>query len=385
MITALPSPLRICHLIATNFFGGPERQIAQHAHMMLERGHWVRVVSFEEDSRENELITFARSRGIPVLGLPASRPFELKTLWRLASHIRSDQVDLLCTHGYKASVLGRLASWLGGCRHVAVSRGWTGETRRVRLYERLDRMFLRLADAVVAVSEGQRQKVLACGVRPERVRVIHNAIDLNAYPGRAEKSIRAELGIPAGSVLVVTAGRLSPEKNHLGLVMAARQVLARRDDVHFVVCGEGFLREELEKAVCEAGIGHRFLLPGFRSDVRSFLHECDIFVLPSHTEGLPNAVLEAFACSKPVVATEVGGMPELVRDGLNGLLVPACDMNGLARCIQVLAEDKDLRGRMGQEGFRIVKEYYNYDTQAESYLELYCNIKNMSYINNLIF
>jgi glycosyltransferase involved in cell wall biosynthesis len=246
-------------------------------------------------------------------------------------------------------------------------------------------MFLRLADAVVAVSEGQRQKVLACGVRPERVRVIHNAIDLNAYPGRAEKSIRAELGIPAGSVLVVTAGRLSPEKNHLGLVMAARQVLARRDDVHFVVCGEGFLREELEKAVCEAGIGHRFLLPGFRSDVRSFLHECDIFVLPSHTEGLPNAVLEAFACSKPVVATEVGGMPELVRDGLNGLLVPACDMNGLARCIQVLAEDKDLRGRMGQEGFRIVKEYYNYDTQAESYLELYCNIKNMSYINNLIF
>lgn len=366
--------MRICHLIATNFYGGPERQICQHALMMTERDHWLRIISFMENSRQTELMHTAASLGIPVWGLSGSNPFDPRPIWNLRDYLVRSRVDILCTHGYKSSVLGRIASWMAGCRQVVISRGWTGETRRVRCYEMLDRIFLRLADAVVAVSEGQRQKILACGVKPDKVRVIHNAIDLATYPGPAEKSVRTELGIPLDAILVATAGRLSPEKNHLGLVEAARMVLAKMPDVYFVVFGEGFLRLELEKAVADVGIGHRFFLPGFRSDVRSLLHEIDIFVLPSHTEGLPNVVLEAFACRKPVVATRVGGTPEVVSDGVNGFLIPEGDMERLGEAVLTLAGDAELRKQMGMYGFLSVGDEFGFERQTDLYLKLYGNV-----------
>jgi glycosyltransferase involved in cell wall biosynthesis len=170
---------------------------------------------------------------------------------------------------------------------------------------------------------------------------------------------------------VATAGRLSPEKNHLGLIQAAKRVISENPDVYFVVFGEGFLRPDLEKAVADSGIANRFFLAGFRSDVRSLLHESDIFVLPSHTEGLPNVVLEAFACRKPVVATRVGGTPEVVRHGVDGLLGAPGDMAELGAGIIALAADPDLRLRMGSSGYEHVRSAFDYSTQTRAYLELY--------------
>lgn len=368
------SSMRICHLIATNFFGGPERQICQHARMMMERGHWLCMISFIENFRKNELLDEAMRQSIPVWVLSGSHPFDPKPIWKLREHIRRNRIDILCTHGYKSTVIGRIASWMAGCPQIVISRGWTGETRRVRCYEMLDRLFLLLADAVVAVSEGQRQKILTCGVRPNKVRVIHNAIDLDCFPGPAERGIRAELNIPGDAVLVVTAGRLSPEKNHLGLVEAAKRVLEKMPGVYFVIFGEGFLRHELEKAVAEAGIGDRFFLPGFRSDVRSLLHECDIFALSSHTEGLPNVVLEAFACRKPVVATSVGGTPEVVQQDENGFLVPAGEMGLFADAILKLASDPELRRNMGDNGYEHVMTAFGYAVQTDAYVEIFSEL-----------
>jgi len=341
---------------------------------MMKKDHWLRIISFMDNSQSNELMNMAISQGIKVSGVSGLHPFDPRPIWKLRDYLRHNRVDILCTHGYKSSVLGRIASWMAGCRQIVISRGWTGESRRVRIYEFLDRIFLRLADAVVAVSDGQRQKILACGVRPEKVRVIHNAIDLTTYPGPAEKSVRAELGIPQDAILVATAGRLSPEKNHLGLVEAARHVLAKMPDVYFVVFGEGFLRPELEKAVADAGIGHRFFLPGFRSDVRSLFHEIDIFVLPSHTEGLPNVVLEAFACRKPVVATSVGGTPEVVSDGVNGILVAPNDAENLANTIVELCADSRKRVEMGMNGFQVVQSDFGFEKQTSDYMLLYKNL-----------
>lgn len=342
--------------------------------MMMKRGHWLCIVSFVDNSQKNELMRIAMSQGIQVRGVFGRYPFDPRPIWKLRDYLKRNQVEILCTHGYKSSVLGRIAAWMVGCHQIVISRGWTGESRRVRFYEFLDRIFLRLADAVVAVSEGQRRKILACGVRSAKVRVIHNAIDLSTYPGPAEKSIRVELDIPQDAIVVATAGRLSPEKNHLGLVEAAQLVLTKMPDVYFVVFGEGSLRPELEKAVAKAGIGHRFLLPGFRSDVRSLLHEIDIFVLPSHTEGLPNVVLEAFACRKPVVATSVGGTPEVVRQSENGFLVPGGEMGRFAEAIFELASDPQLRRAMGDNGYEHVLTAFGYEGQTEAYSEVYSEL-----------
>lgn len=366
---------RVAHLIATNFFGGPERQILSHAQHVMQHGIGVLIISFQEFGQENQLLAAADSEGVPKVALKARSPFHPGAILELNGLLRARRINILVTHGYKSNVVGRVASWAAGIPEIAVSRGWTSENNRIQLYEKADRIFLRLADAVVAVSKGQRQKILACGVRPEKVRVIHNAIDLGAYPGPAEKSVRAELGIPQDAILVATAGRLSPEKNHLGLVEAARRVLSKMPDAYFVVFGEGFVRPELEKAVAEVGVGHRFFLPGFRSDVRSLLHEIDIFVLPSHTEGLPNVVLEAFACRKPVVATSVGGTPEVVRDGENGVLVAPNDAEGLANSILELCADSNKRAKMGMNGFQVVQSDFGFEKQTDNYMKLYLNFK----------
>lgn len=363
--------MRVMHLRDSNFVGGPERQILEHLRRAENDHLHLSLCCFRGKGHSSELEDSARSLGLDCMSVAARWPLDLPSVVELARGVRDRKVDLLVTHGYKPNLLGRLASWIAGVPTVAVSRGWTYESRRVRCYEFLDRIFLRLADAVVAVSEAQRQKVLACGVRPDKVRVIHNAIDLDSFPGPADHGIRDELGIPHEAFLVATAGRLSPEKNHLGLVDAATRVLAKMPDVYFVVFGEGFLRPELEKAVADAGIGRRFFLPGFRSDVRSLLHEIDIFVLPSHTEGLPNVVLEAFACRKPVVATMVGGTPEVVRHGENGFLVQPAVMKDLAVSLAELCASADMRYTMGEKGFQLVKEQFWYEKQTQLYLNIY--------------
>lgn len=366
--------MKLTHLIGTNFFGGPERQILTHALRIRDMGFEPQIVSFHENGRANGLLEMAKSQGLACRELKPRTPFNPVSVLDLSRELRDFGTKILVGHGYKANVVGRLASWCRGIPFMAVSRGWTAENPKIRFYETLDRSFLRFADAVVAVSEGQRQKILACGVRPDKVRVIHNAIDLATYPDPAEKSVRLELGIPQDAILVATAGRLSPEKNHLGLLKAARLVLAKMPDVYFVVFGEGFLRPELEMAVADAGIGNRFLLPGFRSDVRSLLYEIDIFTLPSQTEGLPNVVLEAFACRKPVVATKVGGTPEIVRHGDNGSLVPPNDMEELAASLTTLCASANIRRSMGEKGYQLVKEQFGYDQQNKLYLEIYNRI-----------
>lgn len=366
--------MNVTHLIGTNFFGGPERQILEHALRMREHGITPQILSFHEGGKKNELLAHASHNGLECRELAPRGTFHPGAVAELAHVLRNFGSNLLVAHGYKANVIGRLATWSSGLPLLAVSRGWTAESPRIRFYEWLDRLFLRLADGVVGVSEGQRQKILACGVNQDKVRVIHNAIDLESFPGPAPRTIRDELGIPVHGTLVITAGRLSPEKNHAGLVEAAAMVLAKRPDVWFVVFGEGFLRPELEKRIAHAGIGGRFFLPGFRNEVRSHFHEADIFVLPSHTEGLPNVVLEAFACRKPVVATNVGGTPEAVRHERDGFLVPAGDMAGLAAAILRLDSDTDLRKRMGESGFEHVRTSFGFDAQTLSYLNAYSDI-----------
>jgi glycosyltransferase involved in cell wall biosynthesis len=361
----------VAHLIASNFYGGPERQIVTHARYARERGYAPVIMSFAENGNDNAVLRKAEEAGLDTHLVHASGPFDPSCVRRLCAELRRRDVRVLVSHGYKANVVGRLASWLARVPKVAVSRGWTAETLRVRLYERLDRVFLRRADHVVAVSDGQAVKLLQSGVPRERLTVIRNSIDLDAYPGPCEVPVRRQLGLPENALLVATAGRLSPEKNQRDLVAAAELAVRECDSLFFAVCGDGAMREELEAMARHKGLSGRFLFLGFRRDVRSLLHGIDIFVLPSLTEGLPNVVLEACACAKPVVATAVGGTPEVVEHGETGYLVPPGDPAAIARRIVQLAKDPDRRRRMGGNGRILVERQFDYPAQTEQYHRLY--------------
>jgi glycosyltransferase involved in cell wall biosynthesis len=270
-------------------------------------------------------------------------------------------------------VLGRMAARRAGIPVVAVSRGWTAEKLRVRFYEAVDRLNLRWMDHVVCVSDAQAEKVRRAGVPAECVSVIRNAIRVERFdtPDAAYRDrLRGFFPTPPARI-VGAAGRLSPEKGFQVLVDAASRVRSRDASIGFVLFGDGPLRGPLEEAVRAAGLGASFILAGFRDDMDSFLPFLDLFVLPSFTEGLPNVVLEAFAAQVPVVATAVGGTPEVVEDAVSGHLVPAGDATALAeRILDVLASEARRR-EMGRRGHQRVVNDFSFAAQSRQYRALF--------------
>lgn len=363
--------MTIANLIATNFVGGPEKQILAQSVRLNKEHYNPLVISYREGDSPNNFLERAQSMLLASRALETRNPFNPQVIRDLCRIIRADGIHILCAHGYKSNIIGRLATWITGIPYIAISRGWTAENPKIRLYERFDKIFLRLADHVVAVSHGQRAKILALGVKPEKVSVIHNAINLAEVPAASEPFLREQLGLPEDAIIVASAGRLSPEKNYAGMIAAAARVAAQNTSVYFVIFGEGFLRTELESTIAAAGLGGRFLLPGFRNDLQAVMHEIDIFMLPSFTEGLPNVILEAFAARKPVVATRVGGTPEVVQDGISGFLTKPDEHGLMAQHILALAENPSLRKKMGTAGYEYVNEEFGFEKQTQLYEELY--------------
>jgi glycosyltransferase involved in cell wall biosynthesis len=285
---------------------------------------------------------------------------------------------LLC-HGYKANLLGRIAARRLGVPAVAVSRGWTWEDRRVRLYEWLDRRHLRFMDHVVAVSEGQAERVRQwCGLPASHVTVIRNSARLGAFAATEPARDRLLGFFPSDSRVsrvVVAAGRLSPEKGFGVLIDAAETILAADPAAGLAIFGEGVLRPELEQQVRDRGLTGRVVLPGFRTDLDALLAAADVVTLPSFTEGLPNVALEASAAGVPVVATAVGGTPEVVADGVTGFLVPAGTAEPLAARIAQLLHDVGLRGALGAAGRMRMQTLFTFDAQAAAYLDLFALLR----------
>lgn len=363
--------INLLHLRISNFIGGPEKQILEHFTRLDTVLFHPMLCCFQENGQDDPLLLEATRLGISCRVIPMKSAFDLGVIARLRQILAADKVDILCSHGYKPNILGKLATLSVGTSSFAISRGWTAENARIRLYERLDKRFLHYADHVVAVSHGQREKILALGVRPEKVTVIHNAINMDEIPAAGAINLRSELGLPVDALIVASAGRLSPEKNQLAMIKAAREVIAANPRVYFVIFGEGFLRAELEREISAAGLNGHFLLPGFRNDLQAVLHEIDIFMLPSFTEGLPNVILEAFAVRKPVVATRVGGTPEVVADGVSGFLTEPHESEVMARHIAHLAGNPELRHRMGEAGHVFVREHFSFEGQTLEYERLY--------------
>jgi glycosyltransferase involved in cell wall biosynthesis len=369
---ALKVAMQITHLTASTFFGGPERQmlgLAQH----LDSPWGTSFVSFAEQERCQAFLAEVRRHGFNGTMLNNDTPHLRLAATELATVLRRHRTDVLCCHGYKANLLGRLAARRLSIPALAVSRGWTDESLRVRLYEVLDRLHLRCMDHVVCVSHGQAAKVRRAGVAGDRLSVIHNAIRTERFaaPRPDRRQALQELFVEPPALLVGAAGRLSPEKGFDILIEAAGRLAGQHATVGFVLFGEGVLRPNLTAQIHAAGLASRFLLAGYRSDLDELLPCLDVLVLPSHTEGLPNVVLEACAARVPVVATAVGGTPEVIDHGVNGLLVPAGDSMPLATALHDLLGSARRRRNLGEQGWHKVSRQFTFAAQAEKYVQLF--------------
>lgn len=374
--------MRLVHLTSSTFFGGPERQMLGLARAMRADVHST-FASFPEDGRSGAFLDEARAAGFAAVALAADFPNVRSALREVTALAHGAACDVLLCHGYKAHILGRLAARRVGIPAVAVSRGWTGESARVKLYEWLDRRHLRLMDHIVCVSEGQAAKVRRwCRVPAKRLSVIRNSARRAAFETRdpaARDRLLAFFPSNGGvSQVVLAAGRLSPEKGFGVLVEAAATICRENPGAGVVLFGEGTLRTQLEQCVDRLGLNSRIVLPGFRHDLDVLIGAADVVVLPSFTEGLPNVALEASVAGVPVVATAVGGTPEVIADSLSGFLIPPGRPEAIAAKVNVLLSDSNLRAGMGAAGRMRMLAEFTFEAQAAAYLRLLRSLRHSS-------
>jgi glycosyltransferase involved in cell wall biosynthesis len=372
------APKIVMHLIATNFYGGPEKQILEHLKRLNSDRFQGILASFLEGGHLNETLEQAGLTGLKNFGIPMSSRFDIRGLWKLIQLLKYEKIDLLCTHGYKSTVLGWWAGRRVGIPVVAFSRGYTAENAKVAFYEWLDRRFLKRGNGIIFVSEGQRKRLESFGITGRRSWVVRNAVAIessrDSLSGEFRKEILERLGIPNAMQMVVSAGRLSPEKGHRFLVEAVGMLQGNINDTHFVFCGDGPCQKELESRAKTIGVSETCHFIGFRRDLKEIFQAMDLLVLPSLTEGLPNVVLEAFACAKPVVATNVGGVPEIVEDGVNGALVPPGRADLLAEAVKNSLAAPEKRRRMGEAGYQKVKSEFSFESQTEKLEAIYSEV-----------
>jgi len=366
----------VCHLIASGFAGGPEKQIIEQSTRLAEFGWSVVVGSFRENRSSVELVDNAKQRNIPTFLIDTKSPFSPAAVFQLKRALRRFHVDLLVTHGYKPTIVGHLARAGSRVVQVPMVRGYTAEDWKVRIYEAIDRWFLKRFRMVICVSAATAKLMAGYGVKPDRIKVIHNAVNCEGDVTPAD--LHKEFDIPSRFQVIVAAGRLSPEKGHRYLVDAVKILVDSGFPVCLLLLGAGKELPRLERQVAEANLGEHVVFGGFRKPILPYLAGADLVVNPSETEGLPNVVLEALSVRTPVVATDVGGVGEIITSGKTGWLVPPAQIQSLADAIKHAIENPFKASAVIENGYKLIKDSFSFSYQVAQFADLYSNLIRLS-------
>lgn len=364
--------MKISHFVENLNRGGLERAVIDLIRAQVALGHRCQVVClFERGSLADELAEL----DVPVHACAKRRGLDLSALRRARRLLRAHATEVLHTHNATAHYHAVLAALGLPIRCTINTRHGMGALEVGSRREWLYRRSLARTDAVVTVCEAARRELLRLGTVPEsRLVAIPNGIRIERYAA-ADADMRGRLldslGLPAQTRVIGTVGRLAPAKDHLGLITAFAGMSDQVPDCVLVIVGDGELRGELEARIRATSLQDRVFLLGDRNDVGDLLRGFDLFAMSSRTEGYSIALIEASAAALPIVATEVGGNAEIVRDGVNGRLVPAGDSVRMMTTLRELIEDPALRARLGQAGREWALREGSFTTMAKRYDALY--------------
>lgn len=343
--------------------GGPDKTILNSPRFLAESGYRTLCAYLHPpgDPGFEQLRQKAQRWQAPLVSIPDRGFWDWKVVPLLLNVCRREHVRIWHGHDYKTNLLGLLLRRFWPMRLVTTVHGWVYHTSRTPLYYAIDRWCLPRYERVLCVSDDLRQRCLESGVPPDRCLLIENAIDTDEFRRRHPAAqAKRELGLQCDRVVIGAVGRLSPEKGFDVLLHALARLLARGADVELLLVGEGEQRGPLQALADSLGCGDRIHLAGFQGDPRCFYEAMDLFVLSSLREGLPNVVLEAMAMEVPLVATRIAGVPRVIEDGQNGLLVEPGSAEELAAATLRLIEDESLRERLRQQGRHTAEARYGF-------------------------
>ena len=383
-----PEPIRVLRVIARLNLGGPALHVAYLTEGLRERGYETTLVAGSLARGEGSMAHVAEQRGIDVTMLPDLHreisPFhDLRAAHRLAGLIRRLRPHILHTHTAKAGAVGRTAALLAGDArppivvhtfHGHVLRGYFGPMRSA-LFRVLERSLASTSTALVAVSPEVRDDLVALGVAPrEKFTVIRLGVELEervgAPPGARERT-RRMLGIAPDRFTVGWIGRMTAVKRTDDILLAVKLLRDSGVDACLCLVGDGPDRDDVEKRAHKLGVVRNCFFLGYQDEVAPYYAAFDALVLPSANEGTPVSAIEALASARPVVATRVGGVPDVVRDDVDGFLVEPGDIDALAERLGRLASDPALARRMGEAGREWVLDRYSVERLVDDVDRLY--------------
>jgi glycosyltransferase involved in cell wall biosynthesis len=367
-----PRPkLRLVHCIGSMRVGGAERQLSELIRRLPRERFEQSLVLLRE---EGALLDVVRSTGCEIFSLDYGQRFRstdprcyaalLRVLWRYVRFLRRRRPHILHAQLYWANQLSVLAGRLAGVPVIITSRLQLSDYKEGRpLLQRLENLANRGTTAIFANSQAVRRDMLEHErVNPNIIKIIYNAVVLDDYHAPDVEPLRREFNIRPDELVLVAVANLHRYKGHEELIRATKALMDRGHRLRLLLPGadRGY-RSHLEALVAELGVGDRVHLPGERHDIAAFQALSDIVIHPSHQEGFSNAILEAMTAGKPMIVTNVGGNPEAVRDGENGLLVPPRDAAALQAALERLIGDPELRRRMGEASRRRIEQEFSFD------------------------
>jgi len=368
-------PIRVLRVIARLNMGGPAIHVANLAAGLETRGYHTTLVAGSLARGEDSMAFLAERLGVTVVSVPeiqreVSALHDARSVRRLTSIIRRERPHILHTHTAKAGAIARAAAVLAGDArppivvhtfHGHVLKGYFGPGRTA-FFRQVERTLARSSDVLVAVSPEVRDELVEHGVAPaEKFAVIRLGIPLEERLGdpTADVDYRRLYGIPRDAFVIGWVGRMTGVKDTGAVLQIVRATRERGVDAVVCMVGDGPDREGLEQLAHDLGVARASYFVGYQPDVAGYYRLFDAFVLPSVNEGTPVSAIEALASGTPVVATRVGGVPDVVRDGVDGFLVEPGELETAADRLATLAADPALRARFGEAGRSRVLERYS--------------------------
>ena len=362
----LQGNLKTLHVEFGRHLYGGALQVVYLMKGLAKRGHEVSLLCAKGSAIEKE----ARSSGIRVFPVRIAFDSDPTLLLRVYRAVKQANPDVLHLHSRRgAEIFGGLAGRMARVPAIILSRRIDDPVKLGPL-GRLK--FIKYPHKIITISEGIRRVLIDCGIDENRIEMVRSAVVVEQFQLERDRSwFHSEFSVPEDVPVIGVIAQLIERKGHRYLFEAVPDILKEFPDTQFILLGKGPMRQQLEHLASEMGIGKSVIFAGFRADIEKILPNLDIVVHPALREGLGVSLIQAACAGRPMVASGVGGIPEIVRDGQTGLLVNPADSQAIGKCILTLLRNPDLAQKLGENARKLAETEFSIDGMVEGNLRVY--------------
>lgn len=366
--------MKVLHLISSSGVYGAEKVIISLVKELIQADIKTYVgIFYNVQSPHLELQEALSKFQIPVKIFYCRGKFDLKTIFDIRKFVDHNSINIIHSHGYKSNFYALCVK--SNCKKIATCHNWLRNNKKMRFYKCLDKFLLRKFDKIAVVSKLLKDEIIKSGVSKENVILVNNGVDVDSfYPLHHKNRLKDLWNLKEDEKVIGSIGRLTLEKGHIYLLKAFKIVKNNFPNVKLLIVGDGLLGESLKLEVNNLGLSDHVVFAGFRNDIPEILNIIDIFVLPSLTEGMPMALLEAMAAKRTIVVSRVGEIPQIIKNGLNGVFIEPGDVKSISESILLLLKDKEKANFVANNAYQKAKNELSSRHMAKGYEKIYSSV-----------